>query len=200
MVETIEYMTEEIRILNKCNSVDQMLLEEARCRQQYNQMFRYFITKEGYEFVRRTKRPPMDKINALISFGNTLLYNRIQQFVWKTSLDSRIGVVHAANRRHYSLNLDFADLFKPIIVDRVIFTLVNKGIINDGCFVTNSDQSVYLSEQGKKVFIEHFQDKMYSKIKFGEKSYTYNQLIEKEIWKYQSYIRDGEKYQPYKYY
>ena len=177
-----------------------ILLEEARCRQQYYQMFRYFITKEGYEFVRRTKRPPMDKINALISFGNTLLYNRIQQFVWKTSLDSRIGVVHAANRRHYSLNLDFADLFKRIIVDRVIFTLVNKGIINDGCFVTNSDQSVYLSEQGKKVFIEHFQDKMYSKIKIGEKSYTYNQLIEKEIWKYQSYIRDGEKYQPYKYY
>lgn len=198
--EIIEYMTGEIRALNECTTLEQMLLVEARCRQQYYQTFRYFITKDGYEYERRTKRPPMDKINALISFGNTLLYNRIQQFIWKTSLDSRIGVVHAANRRHYSLNLDFADLFKPIIVDRVIFTLINKGMLDEDCFVTNMDSSVYLSEKGKKLFIEYYDNKMYSKLKSGEKSLTYNQLIEKEIWNYQAYIREGKKYQPYKYY
>ena len=158
------------------------------------------MKKEEYEFQRRTKRPPMDKINAMISFGNTLLYNRIQQFIWKTSLDSRIGVVHAANRRHYSLNLDFADIFKPIIVDRIIFTMVNKSMLDEDCFVKNKDGSVYLSESGKRLFIEQFQDKMYSKLKVGEKNLTYNQLIENEIWSYQSYIREGTKYQPYKYY
>ena len=186
--------------MNESTTIEQMMLEEARCRQKYYQAFQYFISKEGYEFEHRSKRPPMDKINAMISFGNTLLYNRVKQFIWKTNLDSRIGVVHAANRRHYSLNLDFADVFKPIIVDRVIFTLINKGMIDEDCFVKNKDHSVYLSENGKKLFIEAFQNKLYSKVTQGGKSLTYNQIIENEIWNYQTYIREGKKYQPYKYY
>lgn len=198
--ECIDFLTDGIKRINESATVEQMMLEEARCRQKYYQAFRYFITKEGYEFERRTKRPPMDRINALISFGNTLLYNRIQQFIWRTALDSRIGVVHAANRRHYSLNLDFADIFKPIIVDRVIFTLINKGMIDEDCFVTNLDSSVYLSGRGKKLFIEAFQTKMYSKLKQDGKQFTYNQIIEREIWNYQAYVREEKKYQPYKYY
>lgn len=198
--ECIDFLTESIKRINESSTVEQMMLEEARCRQKYYQTFRYFITREGYEFERRTKRPPMDRINALISFGNTLLYNRIQQFIWRTSLDSRIGVVHAANRRHYSLNLDFADIFKPIIVDRVIFTLINKGMLDDDSFVTNLDGSVYLSGSGKKLFIEAFQTKMYSKLKKDGKQFTYNQIVEREIRNYQSYVREKKKYQPYKYY
>ena len=119
---------------------------------------------------------------------------------WRTSLDSRIGVVHAANRRHYSLNLDFADIFKPIIVDRVIFTLINKGMIDGDCFVTNHDGSVYLSGRGKKLFIESFQTKMYSKLKLDGKQFTYNQIIEREVMNYQAYIQEGKRYHPYKYY
>lgn len=98
------------------------------------------------------------------------------------------------------MNLDFADIFKPIIVDRVIFTLINKGMIDEDCFVTNLDSSVYLSGRGKKLFIEAFQTKMYSKLKQDGKQFTYNQIIEREIWNYQAYVREEKKYQPYKYY
>ena len=119
---------------------------------------------------------------------------------WRTALDSRIGVVHAANRRHYSLNLDFADIFKPIIVDRVIFTLINKGMLDEDSFVTNLDGSVYLSGSGKKLFIEAFHTKMYSKLKQDGKQFTYNQIVEREIRNYQAYVREEKKYQPYKYY
>lgn len=200
LAESVDFLTDGIKNINESATIEQMMLVEARCRQKYYQAFRYFITKEGYEFERRTKRPPMDRINALISFGNTLLYNRIQQFIWKTALDSRIGVVHAANRRHYSLNLDFADIFKPIIVDRVIFTLINKGMIDEDCFVTNHDGSVYLSGRGKRLFIESFQTKMYSKLKLDGKQFTYNQIIEREVMNYQAYVKEGKKYHPYKYY
>lgn len=142
----------------------------------------------------------MDPINALISFGNTLLYNRIQQIIWKTSLDTRIGIFHSANKRHCTLNLDFADLFKPITVDRVIFTLINRGQIGASDFIVNDDKSVYLNERGKKLFIESFNQKMSSKLNYQDKKISYQQLIETEIRRYLQYIMFGEKYKPYKYY
>ena len=71
----------------------------------------------------------------MISFGNTLLYQRMANEINRTSLDIRIGMVHAAGTRPESLNLDLADLFKPILVDRTIFTLVNSKMLNKSDFI-----------------------------------------------------------------
>lgn len=200
LIEIEKQLTEGIRRMNESQSVDELLLEEARCRQIYYHGFNLLLNKEYFNFDKRSKRPPMNPINALISFGNTLLYNRIQQILWKTSLDSRIGIFHAANRRHYSLNLDFADLFKPIIVDRVIFSLINRKQISDKHFIINDNKSVYLNDDGKKLFIESFMEKMDSKITVDNRSMKYQQLIEKDIQNYYKHIMNGEKYKPYKYY
>lgn len=195
-----KFLTNSISKMNQCKLVDELLLEEARSRQKYYQGFNYFLNNDYYTFETRTKRPPMDPINALISFGNTLLYNRVQQTIWKTSLDSRIGIFHSANKRHCSLNLDFADLFKPIIVDRVIFTLINRRQLCENNFVINEDGSVYLNESGKRLFIETFNGKMVSKLEHKGKKITYHQLIEMEIRSYLKHVLTGEKYKPYKYY
>lgn len=200
LLEIEQILTDSIVKMNQCKSIDELLLEEARCRQRYYQGFNYFLNNDYFAFEKRTRRPPMDPINALLSFGNTLLYNRIQQIIWKTSLDTRIGIFHSANKRHCSLNLDFADLFKPIIVDRVIFTLINKGQLGEGYFTTRDDKSVYLNEKGKRIFIESFNTKMSGKLNVKGKSMTYHQLIESEIRVYLHHILTGEKYKPYKYY
>ena len=103
------------------------------------------------------------------------IYNKHGDLL-STSLDSRIGIFHSANKRHYSLNLDFADLFKPIIVDRVIFTLINRKQIGNKHFVVNDDNSVYLNEEGKRLFVESFIEKLNSKLTHEEKSIKYHQL------------------------
>ena len=110
-------MANGIKMINEAKTIDDVLLIEARCRQIYYQAFNKILNNIDFIFESRTRRPPKDPVNSLIGFGNTLLYNRIQQVIWRTSLDSRIGVFHSANRRHFTLNLDFADVFKPIIVD-----------------------------------------------------------------------------------
>lgn len=108
-----------------------------------------YMEDEDFLFEKRTKRPPKDALNSMISFGNTLLYNQFLQFIWKTPLEPRIGMVHATNRRAHSLNLDFADIFKPIIVDRVIFTLINcKQIRLEEHFEKTEEGGVYLSKAG----------------------------------------------------
>ena len=84
---------------------------------------------DGFKFERRSRRPPKNEVNAMISFGNTILYGYIADVIQKTDLDIRIAFLHSANRRSQSLNLDIAELFKPIIIDRLIFSLINKHII-----------------------------------------------------------------------
>lgn len=173
---------------------------EARCRQEYYGLFNEIIGVTGYEFKSRTRRPPKDSLNAMISFGNTLLYNRIAMEINKTALDIRVGIVHSTNRRSQTLNLDIADIFKPIIVDRTIFTLINKRILNlNRDFVTNEDGSVYLSNTGKRIFISEFNNKLYQKTTENGVAVSYDTKIKREIKKLHRYFVKGETYKPYKY-
>lgn len=198
--DQVKEMSEFMKMMNEGNSVEQFLLVEARARQIYYQVFNKIIDNADFRFEKRTKRPPKDAINTLISFGNTLLYNQFLQFIWHTSLEPKIGIIHATNRRTYSLNLDFADIFKPIIVDRVIFKLINCKQIQKEHFETNEDGGVFLSKEGKRVFIREFQQKLASKIVVNGVEFTYYKLMEQEVHHFLNYIKNGEKYKPYKYY
>lgn len=186
--------------INEAKSVDAMMLSEARCRQEYYGLFNEMIRQPEFTFTSRTRRPPKDALNAMISFGNTLLYNRIAMEINKTSLDIRIGIVHSTTNRSQSLNLDIADLFKPIIVDRTIFTLINKRAISlERDFITNEDGSVYLSNTGKRIFISEFNSKLHQKLTERGKSVTYDTKIKQEISKLYRFFVHGEPYKPYKY-
>lgn len=197
----ISELSQYIVKINEADSVDNLMLLEARARGIYFHAFNSILECGDFHFVKRTKRPPEDELNAMISFGNTLLYHQFLIIIWKTSLDPRIGVVHAANRRNYSLNLDFADLFKPVIVDRTIFSLINcQRIKKEEHFEKSSNGGIYLNREGKKIFIESFERKLAAQIIMKGKKYTYRQLMEQEVRQFQKYLVSGEKYKPYKYY
>lgn len=114
----IEYMSNCIVEMKQSKSVNQLLTIEARAKQKYLQTFDEMISDDRFKFDKRTRRPPLNEVNAMISFGNTFIYRRIANEIYRTALDIRIGFVHAANSRSESLNLDIAEIFKPIIVDR----------------------------------------------------------------------------------
>ena len=135
----------------------------------------------------------------MISFGNTLLYQRIANEINRTSLDIRIGMVHAAGTRPESLNLDLADLFKPILVDRTIFTLINRKMLNKSDFIEVENDGIYISGTGKKTFIREFENKLYQKVNIEGQERTYDFLIKREIQNIKKYIETDEKYKPYKY-
>ncbi len=187
--------------IRTARTVEELLLIEARARQKYYGFFNYVLKQEGFSFEKRTKQPPQDPLNALISFGNTLLYNRFLQGIWKTSLDPRVGIVHATNQRSFSLNLDFADIYKPIIVDRVIFSLINLYQIKpEEDFELRETGGVYLNKQGKRTFLEQFEQKLSDRIKVKGKEYTYGQLMDEEVRGFLRGVMGKEKYKPYKYY
>ena len=180
---------------------NKMLLIEARIREKYYSTFNSILKNEDYYFYKRTKRPPKDPINSLISFGNTLLYNWIAREIYKTTLDIRIAYLHASNNRYESLNLDVSEIFKPIIVDRIIFSLINKKMLNVNLHFENNNQGVYLNKEGKSIFIKEFYCKLKEKIKIKNELVTYEMLMRKEIYKLLGHINgENNQYKAFRYY
>lgn len=197
--ESIKRISELIVQENNAKTINQLMLIEAQARQIYYRMFSNIIKDEQFKFTIRTKRPPRDSINACISFGNTLLYNEFLSIIWMKGLHPGIGMLHAANRRNYSLNLDFADIFKPIISDRVIFTLLNRKMISLENF-EEYNKGIYLTKYGKKIFLEQFEKKLNEALVIKGKKYTYRELMILEVQNFKNAIVKKEKYRPYKYY
>lgn len=199
---TINRITEMMQDEKICGSVSELMLIEARIRGEYYKCLNDILPYDDFHFIKRTKRPPEDSINSLISFGNTILYRRVAKEIYKSRLDIRIGFLHTANRRYESLNLDISEIFRPIIVDRVIFTLINKHMINEKThFETFDNGAVYLNRAGKKLFITEFEKKMLGRIKQSNGiKISYGELIKSEIQKLTRYFEKGETYKAYKYF
>ena len=137
--------------------------------------------------------------DAMISFGNTLLYGHVANAILKTDLDIRISFLHSANRRQQSLNLDIAELFKPIIIDRLIFSMVNRHVIAaHKHFTRHDDGAVLLNREGKNIFLEAFREKLDQTLDVKGEKESYEQLIRREIWHLKNHILKDEKYTPFK--
>lgn len=199
LTQAVEQMSVYIKKLNEAQDINGLMLIEAQARQKYYQCFNEILNNKEFAFTKRTRRPPKDPLNSMISFGNTMLYQRIANEINRTSLDIRIGFVHAAGFRAESLNLDIADLFKPIIVDRTIFTLVNRKMIHAADFVEVENEGIFISGEGKRLFIREFERKIYQTILIDGQQRTYDYVIKREIQKIKKYVEQGEKYVPYKY-
>jgi len=180
------------------NDIDQLMAIEGNIREIYYNAFDYIVDDENFSMDERTKIPPKKRMNALISFGNSLLYTTILSEIYKTHLDPRIGFLHATNFRRFTLNLDVSEIFKPILVDRVIFHILNKGMIKP----TDFDQKLgglYLKESGRKVFIEKFEERLSTTIKHRKigKDVSYRRLIRLELYKIEKHLMGEEEYEPF---
>ena len=201
LYKSLKEFDEFILKIEKCESLENLFLIEAQGKEEYFSRFNIFLKDDSFDFENRNRRPPKDPINALISFGNTILYQIIAREIYKTGLDIRISFMHSPNKRNESLNLDIADIFKPIIIDRVIFTMINKKIINEKThFESSENNGVYLNKEGKKIFLKYIDEKMYSKITVDNISVTYLGLIRREILNLLKYVEKDEPYKPFKYY
>lgn len=196
LLDSINYITDCIDKMKKCKTIDELLLIEARSKQKYYQTFDAMISDENFMFEKRTKRPPQNPLNALISFGNTILYQRIATEIHKTSLDIRIGIVHSTNNRLETLNLDISEIFKPVIIDKTIFSMIhNNEIKADEHFEKHDKNGVYLNKEGKIIFLEAIERKLYQKLS----SVTYETIIRREIRHLEKHITEDGKYKPFKY-
>ena len=171
---------------------------EGNTRELYYKGFDIIINDKDFMFEERTRRPPQNYLNTLISFGNTLAYTTCLSEIYKTHLDPRIGYLHSTNFRRFSLNLDVAEIFKPILVDRIIFNCIGKKIITKKDFVKDSE-GIILKEKGKKSFIENWDEKLKTTINHRDigRSISYRRLIRLELYKIEKHIMGEKQYEPF---
>ena len=197
LVEKIESYRQSIPL---SKDVPELMGIEGNCRQVYYDAFDLIIN--DFTMGNRTKQPPSNEVNALVSFGNMLCYTLALGQIYHTQLNPTISFLHEPGARRYSLALDIAEIFKPILVDRSIFKLLNKKEIQAKHFDKNLN-SCLLNKQGKEIFLREWEDRLKETIKHRSlnKSVSYKHLVKLECYKLQKYILGlDEAYKPFKIY
>jgi len=196
--EHIKDIEDEIAHLNEAQNSAELMALEGQARIAYYEAFDSIIEDPNFSFETRTRRPPANRLNALISFGNSLLYVTALSEIYRTHLDPRIGYLHETNQRSFTLNLDLAEVFKPLIVDRVIFSLLNRHEIKPEDF-SEEMGGIFLKEKGAKKFISAYEKRLSETVmhkKLGRKV-SHRRLIRIECYKLYRHFLGDELYSPY---
>lgn len=198
LTERIGRLDHHLDILPQQNSVEELMAVEGHAREAYYSTFDYIIGDDDFRFEKRSQRPPLNRLNALISFGNSLCYTMALSEIYKTYLDPRIGYLHATNFRRFSLNLDLAEIFKPIFVDRLIFYLLNKKMLTKDDFDRQTG-GILLSESGKRTFVAEMDKRLKTTVSHRHlgRSVSYRRLMRLELYKIQKHILGEKEYEPY---
>ncbi len=181
--------------IESSNDIAQLMGAEGRIRDRYYRAFEKILGEE-FKIEKRVKRPPNNMINCLISFGNSLMYTATLSEIYKTQLNPTVSYLHEPSERRFSLSLHIAEIFKPLVVDKIIFKLVNKNMVDEGDFDSDLNYC-YLKESGRKKFIAEFDSKMETTVKHRrlKRNVSYKTLIRMECYKIAKHLMDMEKYE-----
>jgi CRISPR-associated protein Cas1 len=178
--------------------ISELMAQEGNARDKYYSFFDSITEKTAFTFSQRTRRPPQNRMNALISFLNTMCYILALSQIYRTHLDPRIGFLHEANFRRFSLNLDIAEIFKPILVDRLIFSLLNKEEIKANHF-SNKAGGIYLNDTGREIVLRKWEERVQTTIEHPglNRNVSYRRLVRMEVYKLEKHILGDQEYEPF---
>ena len=194
----IEVIEEFRALIDKAVEVDELMGIEGNIRNTYYEAFD-FIVSEDFKMEGRSKRPPKNELNALISFGNMMCYSQCLRAIHQTQLNPTISYLHTPGERRYSLALDLAEIFKPLLVDRTIFKLLNKREIQLKDFESNMNHIV-LKDSGRKKFVKAFEERLSETFMHRtlNKKVSYKHLVKLECYKISKHVLGMEDYKPFK--
>jgi CRISPR-associated protein Cas1 len=179
-------------------SVSELMGVEGKMRERYYEAWRSII-RGDFAFERRVRRPPDNEVNALISFGNSMLYTVCTSEIYRTQLTPTISYLHEPGTRRFSLSLDISELFKPLIVDRAIFRLVNTKQLGEGHFDKSLDGCI-LNDDGKRLFLTALEERLNATIRHRRlgRHVSYRHLIRLECYKLIRHLTDIEPYRAFR--
>lgn len=199
MEDIIDIINEYAKRIFATESVEELMGIEGMIRQNYYEAFNLILN--DFEFRGRTKQPPQNEVNALISFGNMMCYTLCLRAIHQTQLNPTISYLHTPGERRYSLALDVAEIFKPIIVDRTIFRVLNRKEIQEKHFDKKMNKCL-LNVSGKKIFVKAIEERLEETIQHRSlgRKVSYRHLVKLECYKLAKHILGIEEYKPFKMY
>jgi len=196
---TVDYLKNDVpALVAKAEDIYQLMSVEGSVWARFYESFKEILPTD-FTMSKRVKRPPDNPINALISFGNTLLYAKTVTMLYQTHLDQSISFLHEPAERRFSLSLDISEVFKPAIVFRTIFSLVNNKQIQVAKHFEKAMNYAYLNEAGRKIFITAFEEALDKKYKHAKlnRMVSYQTTIKYDGYKLIKTIMENKPFVPF---
>ncbi len=196
------YLAQSMKNIRMCENNEELLGLEGEAASVYFSVFDELILqqKKDFYFHGRNKRPPLDNVNAMLSFAYSLLASMCGSALESVGLDPYVGFFHTDRPGRMSLALDLMEEFRSIMADRFVLTLINKRIMKSDHFMKKENGAVIMSDEGRKLFISAWQSKkqetithpfLNEKIEWGMAPYVQSMLLAR-------YLRgDIDEYPPF---
>lgn len=194
-IEKIENLIDCLPVLN---DIQEIMGIEGNIRKIYYLSWNIILNSD-FEFEKRVKRPPDNEINTLISFLNSVVYAKTLSEIYKTQLNPAISYLHEPSTKRFSLALDVSEIFKPLVVDRMIFKIINKKCLNEENFIKDLD-FLQMKDKTVKYLLKELEETMNRTIYHRElkRNVSYKQLIRLELYKLIKHLLGDKDYQPFK--
>ncbi|PER38996.1 subtype I-C CRISPR-associated endonuclease Cas1 [Bacillus thuringiensis] len=172
-----QHLSSIILEVRECENLERLRGLEGQAATSYNKLFDQMILqqKEDFYFNRRSRRPPLDNVNAMLSFAYTLLANDMTSALEGVGLDAYVGFLHRDRPGRVSLALDIMEELRGVCADKFVLSLINKKVINKGDFLKKENGAVIMTDEARKKFLAAWQNKKQVKI-------THPYLGEKISW------------------
>ena len=194
-IEEIEKLRAKIA---SCQNVEELMGIEGNIRKTYYAAWKIIINQE-IDFEKRIKNPPDTMVNVLISLLNSVLYTKTLSIIYQTELNPTISYLHEPGTKRFSLTLDITEIFKPLVVDRTIFSLLNKNIITKEDFI-KEDYYLRMKDDAVKTTISELENTLKRTIMHQslKREVTYERLIKLELYKLIKHLMNDKKYEGFK--
>lgn len=197
--QAINFIESERKKMDKTEKIQELMGLEGNIRQYYYESFGDILNRK-FVINKREKQPPTDPLNAMISFGNQLTYRAVLSEIYRTQLTPTVSFLHEPSTKRFSLSLDLGEIFKPLLVDTIIFSLVNRNSIGEKHFDYLEKEVCFLNDEGKKKFISAWEEKLSQTVKHRtlKRNTSYRYLIRLECYKLIKHFIGDEIYKPLK--
>ena len=194
-MDEIGYLKKEIV---KSGSIESLMGIEGNIRKSYYSAWNTIVNQE-INYEKRVMHPPDNMINSLISFVNSLIYAKTLSEIYHTQLNPTISYLHEPGVRRYSLCLDLSEIFKPLIGDRLIFSLLNRNQITEESF-TKELNFLHLKKEASQLIARELENKLKTTIMHKElgRQVSYQYLIRLEAYKLIKHLIGEKEYEGFR--
>ena len=184
--------------IDTLTTTEQLMGIEGAAAATYFKVFGHCISNQGFTFTKRTRRPPKDPVNALLSFGYQLLWNHLLAIIDLWDLDPYCGCLHQSNEKHAVLASDLIEQFRAPIADSLVLYLINRSMIDLQEHFTYKEDACYLNATGRTLFLKAFLVRMEETINTPLPDQPRWLLVSRQVKEFIRYAYDpSSEYQAY---
>ena len=184
--------------LSSVTTIEELMGIEGNIRRRYYAAWNVIVNQE-IQFEKRVMHPPDNMINSLISFVNTLIYTKVLSEIYHTQLNPTISYLHEPGARRFSLSLDIAEVFKPLIGDRLIFSLLNRNQITEDSF-TKELNFLHLKKDASKLIVSELEKNLKKTVMHKNlgRQVSYQYLLRLECYKLIKHLLGEKEYEGFR--